>query len=125
MYATGAIGASVLLPLPKVIRCYARVEQRAASVRTPREWLEILGDFSRHDDPELHGKHEEEQQAPVMRRPPSDGLIAVLRHPRGILTRSPDRGSVNRYFVAHANVRNATRLTPIAIQAHTGMAHPP
>ena len=38
---------------------------------------------------------------------------------------APTEASIDRYFVAHANVRNATKLTAIAIQAQKGMAQPP
>ena len=62
----------------------------AASVKTSREPLKILGDFSCHDDPELHGKREREEEAPVMRGLPSDSLTEVPGHPRWILTRNPD-----------------------------------
>jgi hypothetical protein len=31
---------------------------------------------------------------------------------------------MKRYFVAHANVRNAIKLAPIAIQTHTDMKSP-
>ena len=31
---------------------------------------------------------------------------------------------MNRYFVTHANVKNANKLAPIAIQTHTGIVIP-
>ena len=51
-------------------------------------------------------------------------LVEVTRHWRGILARKADGNLMKRYFVAHANVRNATRLAPIAIQTHTDMTFP-
>jgi hypothetical protein len=54
-----------------------------------------------------------------MRRLPSVALVNVPHHPRGMLTQEPDGGLMKRYFVAHANVKSATKpAAPIAIQTH-------
>jgi hypothetical protein len=86
--------------------------------------LETLGDFGYHDDPELHAEHEQDEEAPVMRRLPSADLVEVPHHPRGILARTPDGGLIKRYFVAHANEKKTTKPAPMAIQTHMTSPNP-
>jgi hypothetical protein len=85
--------------------------------------LEIPGDLSYHDDPELHAEREQEEEAPVIRGLPSAVLLAVPHDPHGILTRKPD-GLVKRYFVTHAKEKKTTKPAPMAIQTQMTSPNP-
>ena len=107
------------MPLPCVGRLWTQL----------RRALEVLRDGGRHDDPELHAEPEHEEQAPVTSGLPAD-VSKVPAHravdPCTYARRTPDEALLrDRYFVAHAYVKNAIKLAPIAIQSHTDMTIPP
>ena len=91
--------------------------------------LEILGDGGRHHDPELRAEPEHEDQAPVTSRL-RPAVSKMLTHGSVDLCtnagRTRDEALLrDRYFVAHANVKNTTKLAPIAIQTHADTNDPP
>ena len=77
-----------------------------------REWLEVLSDGGRHDDPELHAEHEQDKEAPVTSRlahasrpcPPIElAILAGIAAARLVTRRDYS-------LVTHANVKNAIKL---------------
>ena len=85
--------------------------------------LDVLSDDGRHRDPELDAEPKQEEEAPVTT------LLSLAAERMGahlgpMLSRMPDGCRVKRYFVIHANVNSANRLTPTATHTQSAMAIP-
>ena len=94
-----------------------------ASAAQFRGRLKVLRDGGRHDDPELRAEPEQDEEPPVTRRLAHD-VHTMPTHRVDDPCTYRRRTLKERYFVAHAKVRNAIKLAPIAVQTHTDMTSP-